>query len=470
MPRPSLRREHISDAFLIALLSVSLHLGIIANPGYFSHDEWDRVDYLERFGLRGYMALFVPVQAGPEFGHPVRPIGFIQQGLSALWMSSAPVVVHGIDVLLQTAIALLLLWALLSLRAGRAFAMLAALAFALSPLTTGAVGWMGASFDQWYTLFLIAACWLATLLYRDGLSPGRLAGLLLLAAGAILSKEAAVVLPGLVVVALLSFHVLTKAEAVHLRRATILVLVSLLPILAYLLIRLPALMVTLGGGGHSAYSPSLGFVLDNVIAYFAFPLLIQGSEMRAPIGFGAGAILALALHLALVAWLGWRFSLWIAAAYLAAYLMPLLPVLPLPQPAAHYIHGSAVPLALALAALAAAAWERRSAVALAAVGGAAAVLLLHNLAIQTRYYRDGACQARFLASLPARLAGLDPVPGAVALDPERGARAWTMRRALHDRRGYDGASGRPLVRFAEDLPPGREAALRLRVTRSCELR
>lgn len=466
----SVKHDRISDALLLSLLSVVAHLGIIANPGFFSHDEWERADFIDHSGFWAYLELYAPLQSGPEFGYPVRPIGFLQQGLSALWMSSAPVVVHGVDVLLHTAIVLLLYAALASLQAGRSLAFLAALAFTLSPLPTGAVGWTAASFDQWYTLFFIATCWVATLIYRDGLSRGRLLGLFLFSSGAILSKEAAVVLPGMVFVGLFSFHVLTRAEGVRYRRAMTILLVSALPVLSYLLIRLPALVMTLGGGGRSTYTPSLGFVLDNVVAYFAFPFLIQVLEMRAPIGFGWGPVLAIGAHLALVLWLGWRFSWLIAGCYFAAYFMPLLPVLPLPQPAAHYIHGSAVPLALALAALVSGAWHRRAMAPLSFLGGGALVMLLHNLVIQHCYYREGVCQSRFLTSLPARLAAYDPVPGTVVLEVAAGTGNWTMRRALHDRRAYDGAAGRPLVRFVEDMPVGQVPALRLRVTATCELR
>ncbi len=470
MLRLNAQLAKLADAWVILGVSVMGHIGIIANPGFFSHDEWDRVDFINEYGFWGYMARFMPVQVGPEFGHPVRPIGFVQQGLSALGMPSAPILVHGFDVLLHTGIALLLYFAVSSLKAPRSFSVLAGLAFALSPLTTGAVGWVGASFDQWYTLFCIAACWVAVLIYRDGIGAGRVILLFLLAAGAILSKEAAVVLPGLILMAIVSFHLLLQPGEVYLRRAGVAVLVSLLPILAYLLIRLPALMVSFSGGGHSAYSPSLGFVLDNAVAYFAFPLLVQPSEMRAPIGFGPVQILAILAHLGLIIWLAQRYSWLIAGAYVAAYFLPLLPVLPLPQPAAHYIHGSAVPLALALAALASGAWHRRDVAPLAVLGGAALVMMLHNLAIQRRYYADGACQSRFMVSLPAHLAALEPVPGPVVLHAERRARTATMRRALHDRRAYDGKGGRPLVRFAQDLPAGLEPALRLRVTPTCEIR
>jgi len=454
----------------IFMVSVVSHVGVLGNPGYFSHDEWDRVHSLNVLGFWGYMASAAQIQAGPEFGYPVRPIGFVQQGLSALWMNSAPLVVHSVDVALHAVIAMIMSLALMSLRAQRPLPELAGVAFALSPLTTGAVAWMGASFDQWYTLFMVLACWTAVLIYRGESKPAKFVVLFLCSAGAMLSKEAAVVLPAMISLCLLVFYSITQADRFLYRRALAILSMSAIPIALYMAIRLPALMVSFGGGGHGAYSPSLSFLIPNAIAYFTFPFLPSPQEMRAPIPLGTSAVLAVLLHGALIILLARNVSWTVAGAYLIAYFLPLGPVLPLVQPAAHYIHASAVPLALVFAVVAAGAWRQGAIVPIGLIVVGGILMTVHLSLLQYRFYQDGLCQSRFLISLPARLAAYDPVPGPVALEAEGSVRSWAMRRVLHDRQAYDGLADRPLVRFVEDLPRGAEPSLRLRVTATCEVR
>ncbi|MFN9966095.1 MAG: UbiA family prenyltransferase, partial [Lysobacteraceae bacterium] len=130
---------------------------VLANPGFFNHDEWQRLDEIERYGFRDYASRYGALQAGPDFGFPVRPLGFLQQGVSALFMKTVPLVPHLIDVLIHgiAVVQVFLLGGVFG--APRKRAMAAALLFALSPLTTLSVGWVGASFDRWYVIFVLAA-------------------------------------------------------------------------------------------------------------------------------------------------------------------------------------------------------------------------------------------------------------------------------------------------------------------------
>jgi hypothetical protein len=76
----------------VALVAFTLvfHLGILANPGFYSHDEWEKFDQLRQHGFWGAARGYLHLQPGAEFGYPVRPIGFVQQLFSAQWMARRP--------------------------------------------------------------------------------------------------------------------------------------------------------------------------------------------------------------------------------------------------------------------------------------------------------------------------------------------------------------------------------------------
>ncbi len=72
----------------------------------------------------------------------MRPIGFLQQGMAALWMQSAPWASHLISVLNHALVALTFVWVLRRAGLSSATAALAGVFFVLSPLTTMATGWI----------------------------------------------------------------------------------------------------------------------------------------------------------------------------------------------------------------------------------------------------------------------------------------------------------------------------------------
>ncbi|MCP4308260.1 MAG: IS630 family transposase, partial [bacterium] len=47
-----------------------MHLGIIANPGFRSHDEWQIFDYVQTHGFADFVSAYGRVRAGREFGVP----------------------------------------------------------------------------------------------------------------------------------------------------------------------------------------------------------------------------------------------------------------------------------------------------------------------------------------------------------------------------------------------------------------
>lgn len=438
--------------FIVAITIIS-HLGIVANPGFYSHDEWDKFDHVHARGLLDFIEAYGRVIPGTEFGFPVRPLGFIQQGISSIWMQTAPLISHFFDVLLHAMIAIVIFLALSAIGSGLGMPLAASLIFTVSPLATTATGWPAASFDQWYVLFVCLTCWIAYKCVASSITPLRALGLFASAGGAILSKETAVILPAAVVLTMsIAFMLKPKERAFPFASAALVLVLVTLPLAAYLAVRWPALQATLAGHSHAAYTPSLGSIRQNLVAYFVFPFLPSKSEMAAPLMASAIAVsLAAALHLLLIVgvwfYAGYRY----AVIYILAYIMFIAPVLTLSQPAAHYIYGSAVPQAIALGFVLHRSWQKQHRAVWLAGAVGMLVMIAHMLMIQQRLYRDGVCQAAFFVSLDARLsAELSQQAQLVIISPERKSRPWVGQRALHDRVRFSGEQGHPLVLFEGD--------------------
>lgn len=443
----------------LAAVTLLAFLLVIANPGFYSHDEWQKADFVREHGWTAFARAYGVVAAGPEFGTPVRPIGFLQQGLSALWMTRAPVVPHLLDVVMH-ALAVVGLWFVLrAARIAEVRARLAALVFALSPLAAMATAWVAASFDHWYVLFFLVAAfgWLRAM-QRGGWLP--LAWITLGSAGAILSKETAMVLPGALL--LLAWVQWRRGEALPPpSRAAAMLACAAVPVLVYLAIRWPALQATLASGG-GPYAPSPARMPGNALLYFAYPFVPGGVETitvrllpRWQFLFGLG------LHAGLLALLWRRVGGWWMLAYVAGYFVFLLPVLMLPITGAHYLYGPGIAFSLAWAAVLAPTGASRAgdlgrfrggaivgAVVLAALG-------MRSVWIQQAVYSEGRCQSEFIASYePMAEAAVAAGARRLVLEAAPGARDYVATKALFGRPQF-GPEGRwPTVRDASAVQAG----------------
>lgn len=435
---------------LILAFTLVTHLGILANPGFNSHDEWERLENVRMVGLRHYIALYSRIHAGPEFAFPIRPIGFFQQGFTVRWMETAPFVTHLFDVLLHAGVAGVLFLALATMGLGLAAPLTATLVFVISPMTTVATGWPAASFDQWYVLFFCFTCWAAWQSVAHRFTIWRGLCVLVFSACAMLSKESSLVLPGAVVLTMAAAWLLNPPERPFPWRTALLVLLlTSLPIAAYLGIRWPAIEATLAGHATAYYTPSFESMRHNLVAFFTYPFLPLEFEMTYPLRVGIwDIVLAAALHLALLAAIavhaGWRFAL----LYLAAYVLMIALAVGLPMPSGHYLYGAAVPHAIALGFLLHAAWVKRWFATLALCGLGLVLMGTHMVKIQQRLYRNGLCQTTFFTSLDGRLAGASAPLVIVTPHPE--ARGWVARRAVHAQPRYSGQNGAPLVLIEGD--------------------
>jgi hypothetical protein len=434
---------------LIAL-TFAAHVLVLANPGYFSHDEWQRADEVEAYGLVNYFDLYTKIHAGPNFGFPVRPIGFVQQGISAIWMQSTPIIPHGIDVALHAAVVLLLWSLLVRVGFGRRRALLAGAFFAISPLATVSVGWVGASFDRWYVFFSLICAYGLVIAAREGLRVTAIALVLLGGAGAILSKEAAIALPAALLVMAYSLRLASRSEY-QVRPALGAIALSALPVFAYLAIRWPAIQSTLSGHGGS-YTLAPGKIPGNVLVYLAQPFHLRAVELKSfPLLPRWEFWLALALHVLLMTGLWRRFGWRVLLAYVGGYFVFLLPVLPLPTLAAHYLYASGIPFAIALGLLLvpqaeAGVSKKLRQRSMAFVGVVMIFLAGRSLFIQQEIYSVGKCQAVFLASFsPMAAEAIAGGSNRLHVTAAPGAREFVALRALFGRDAFSGHGKWPTV-------------------------
>ncbi len=246
--------------------------------------------------------------------------------------------------------------------------------------------------------------------------------------------------------------------------------VVLLPVAAYLLLRAPAILASLAGHSNPAYTPDLRNVPGIAWRFFSFPFRIRLVEMSANVFRSPWQPLAaVVVHLMLVGAVGWLFGLRFALAYVAGYFVFLLPTLPLPNPGAHVLYGSALAMSLAIAATLErlVAMQHRRAAALVLAGVVA--LYAHDVAIQVRLYEHGVCQARFLTGLDTLLAEQAPGSQGIVVVLREGELLRVANRAVAGREPYM-RNGNPIVTFdAPDQVAG-SATTRVRMTAACALR
>jgi len=428
----------------VAVATVLLNLPLLANPGFFSHDEWQFHDIVTLSGLLKFIDGFGRLSSGSSFGVPVRPLGFVQLGLTTFGMDSFPLAPHAFNVLLHAVVVLVFARVLNLAGFHRLTATLAALLFATSPLAAFATGWTAASFDQWYTLFVLLALLCALTIRGQGYSAIRIALLFLVSAAALLSKETGIIAPVAVAGGSLALDLL-RGTSIRWKTAAALGAVSAAPFLFYVPIRAQAIVASLHQTG-GAYTPSIRNVPYNALTYFAFPFLPNVGELVTgmPIAM-LDWVAALAIHGAIVACLAWRYGWRGGLAYFFFYYVFLLPVLTIQSVGSHYLYASGLALAAGLACLIADASAPRMIAPAALLGiPAAGVLVWHFAMLQDKLYGDGVCQRAFLTSLDTQIESNGDT--AVVIHPAQDAKWWVGARAVFERPRY------PNVRFVMDDP------------------
>lgn len=369
--------------FAFAIVALVL---LIANPGYFNHDELQKLDHVKELGLKNYLETYVDLKQGSNFGVPVRPFSFLVQGGLAYFMEFYPVLVHLIAVLTHAAVGCLLYAVCKQLGAKRHLALVIALVFVANPLGMFATGWSAALMDRLYILFGVAAFICADKYIRVGANSRNLFWLFLWSGLSILSKETAVILPVLMcVIALLDIRTIKS------NRFWQALLVWALPIFLFMLYRLPALIASFGSPDVGAYKASLNNIPEGIYVYLAYPFLVSTAEVGNWVFVtSANMFAAILLHAFVCIALGRVYGAKAIIIYLCGYFLFLAPVLLIPIRGAHYLYGSSIILSVGIGALILQNW--RDFLVPKVIGFVALTMLLaHTINNQSFIYSLGRC-------------------------------------------------------------------------------
>lgn len=390
---------------------------LVANPGYFSHDE---LQWGARADVAGWGDL--PWVSWTDVGtFQWRPLTFNLWLLASHASFGWPQAMHALWVAAGSGLALALASLLLRAGASATVARAAAVLFALGPYAAYVHGWVATLADLlWVGAALGLAHALLSLRARGSAPATEAAVAFAFTAAGLLAKEAALAIPALLALAWL----MHRDRPVRLAA----VLGSGAAALAYLLLRLDALATPPDASGY-ALAPLTA--PRNWAAYWLYPLrpttFEVGGTWRAS---SAHLALAAGLWLALVAAIARR-SPRLAFALVAGGSLALAPALPLGAVANQYGYGFWA-WVVGVVALAWPALGR---------GGRALVLLMalagswHGINVQREMQRVGERQAVFQPALAAALATHE---GELRLyAPARDA--WIYRRLAHQVPAWRGA-------------------------------
>jgi hypothetical protein len=403
---------------LFLVVALAGQAWLLANPGYFSHDELQWAVYA------GAQPLSAVDWQGPGDwrAFQFRPLALDLWMLMLRALFATPWAMHAAFVALGTVVGAGLLALLVRLRVAPVVATVFALAFVLGPVAAYTHGWVATLADLlWVGLGMLGAN--LVLRWSDGEPRAGTvaAGVALLTILALLAKEAAVVLPALAALAwLLSGR--RRAWAV----ATV---ASGVPVGIYFALRVAVILYTPRPEG--VYAWSVLSVPTQWLAYQVFPLepsVFEVGNALAVSGRHLGIVIVLlAAMWALVARAHWRAAAW----GLAGGAFALGPVLLLQSPANHYAYAQSAVVAGALAV----AWPRLRLAGRCLVGFVLLVTLWHGANVARQVHRVGVLQARFSPALAAAVAQAGGAPVRVRL-PEQDT--WAYVRLSHEIPAYAG--------------------------------
>ena len=404
--------------FALALLGQWL---LIANPGYFSHDE---LQWAAFAGSEGpiHWSSWTAIDA-----FQYRPLTFNLW----LWLSrqlfAQPQALHFLLVAWGAGNAALLCVLARRFRIATVPAAVGALVFALGPFATYVHGWVGTIGDlAWLSCALLTGL-VATRWPRPVLAA--LAAAAFTAIG-LLAKEAAAAIP-----ALLALAWWFDGRKRHWAAAT---LASAAVVAAYLALRIGVLLHAPRDGAQYALSAGnapLRWLEYQLFAFVptvfeAFNTLSRGLDGRT----AGSALLWLALLVAL-----WRSRPRLAAIFLLGGIAALAPVLPLGSSWNHYGYGFAAVTAMVVAA----AWPWAPRWGRGVIALCALLCLWHGINVMRMMRHVGQVQAVFspaLAEAVAAHAAHTRGGTALRLRPAPDADAWIFARLTHEIPSYHGVA------------------------------
>lgn len=421
------QRIDYGDIALLVLIGVLGQIFLIANPGYYSHDEWQRFDHYINNGFISYVIQHSQIYAGNSFGTPIRPIAFFLQGIHNLFFADFPFVVHLISAANTIIISLIIYFSCLNFGLAKRAGLIAGLFFILNPLTVLATGWSAALMDQLYVTFGLIVLLLAVRYIFDETKGMLFLGLIAVGGVfSVLSKETGIVFPASV----LLLAALFPGQLLSRWRRLLLVFSSWsTPIILYLLFRISAIESSFVGGTADPYAASVLNFGRNIFIYWIYPFHPYITEAHNWVLQATwSVVLSFVFHTLLVLILGFCHGFRYAAVYVASYFLFLTPVLFLHNQGSHYMYASGVPLSIALALLIV---NKSKLIKLFSILGAI-ILIWHAFVFQKLIYETGLCMTRVSTSLKAGFASAG-YPSDIFFTSDYDAPTHVLLRLVHGR-------------------------------------
>lgn len=409
---------------------------LISNPGFYSHDEYQKIDHILKYNLLDYIEVYAALQPGEHFGHPMRPFSFVIQGLSALFIYDYPVITHLIDVIIHIAVVITLYRITKRVSNDEKYALVSALIFSLSPLVIYSIGWSAALMDRLYTLFILLTISIF-ISYIENKSKKYIYNLLIIASVslALLSKETAIIIPAIIAIVAYYYH--TSNTHLHgiPKKTYIAIACTFVPIGIYLLHRQNALYNSFLGdtgisGGHTA---TFDNILINLYTYTAYPFLSTLDDAQNIIfSDSLTANLALLLHIGLILYCFIKVSKKAAAYYILLYLIPITPVLIIPIRGSHYLYASGIAQSLFISYLLFQFIAKKNVAGIVLVALSLSILTVHSFSNQISIYNIGKCMAATETSLYAFYKANNQ-PNKIYISPDEGAPVHILNRLTFGR-------------------------------------
>jgi len=423
--------------FIIVCTLVS-NIVIVCIPAFYSSDELEKLDFLQQYGFAFYAKTFFKIFDTQRFEVPVRPLGYLVWALALSPMPEYPFLVHLFDVLMHSFVACLLFLILYRYTNQQRKSIIAALFFAVSPLTMLSVGWSGAIFDRLYVFFILCVLYFF-LKYQNStrnLDRGLYAACMLASsAAAISSKETAVILPLLILLVILWLRL--NKENIDIKATIVALITSSVPVVTYVLLRIKPLFNSFLMPAIGGYSTSITNLPSNAIVYFSFPFFIPLLEAHTYFFFPRTLLIAaIAIHVIVVFLVYKRRGVASALLYFAFYFVFLIPVLAIKGLASHYLYGSGLVLAIAMAFLLSS-WKQHF-LSNTVVCVLFVALLFHTFALQKFLYDSGTCQAKILTSFDVLSKSLTKkeISKGITITAAPNSRKYVLQRSIFGRHRF----------------------------------
>ncbi len=382
--------KNIKDLIIIFTIGCLFNILLIVNPGYYSHDELGFGFHSQGFGDRALSDInwfsFLNLQA-PQY----RPITFNLWLFISHFLFQYPPLFHFVVVLLGLACGIALYALILQRSANHRFALTALLIFSILPATAFTIGWVGTIGDFLWVLFTLSM--ISISFKAEGwvkakfISPWKLAaaylGIATLFVFALMSKETAIIVPGI----FLLYILFIKRSKFFINSF---LLISFLSVV-YISLRFNALF---GSSSSEAYSVTTDAIFKNLVKYFIYPFAWNTFFDFPGEVVSSYYIFSLLGHFAVI-FLLWRASPRYAKVYVFSYIFTIAPLLLIHMWSPHYLFASSILLASALAyILIQGKWIDKALAALLTL-----VLVIHSFNVQLEYYDRGLIQKHILTSL-----------------------------------------------------------------------